>query len=188
MGVMAGLNFPSYNTNDTIWTGSLGGSSVDGNLGWVFGLLLGWDFGLLTGEVEALVSFDKAEIDTFSSYSIYNNIAYMEGMSIHIPLLVKMDFHLGPVVLQPLAGPYFNFALGKLNISGSLEGETSYKNPLVGLTAGGVVGLNLGRGFIFVDGRFEIDLGKTKVESIEIWRRSAFVVNLGYQIYLGRKQ
>jgi hypothetical protein len=100
-----------------------------------------------------------------------------------------MDFHLGPVVLQPLAGPYFNFALGKLTTSGGISGKESYKNPPLGLTFGALAGLNLGGGLLFIDGRFEMDLGKTEAEkSIEIWRRSAFMLNLGYQIYLGRKE
>jgi hypothetical protein len=183
---MAGLTIPSYNTDDTTWTETYGGSAVKGNVGGILGLLLGMDFGLLIGEAEVLVSFDNAKIDT-SSY--FEEAALMKGVSLHIPLLVKMDFRLGPVVLQPLAGPYFNFALGKLTTSGGTNRKESYRNPPLGLTFGALAGLNLGGGLLFIDGRFEMDLGKTEVnKSIEIWRRSAFMLNLGYQIYLGRKK
>jgi hypothetical protein len=175
---MAGFATSEYYTKGTEWDDT-GGGNIDNAGGGSLGLFLGADSGFLIGEVGALLSFDNAEM--FSSIS-------MKGISLHIPLLVKMDLHLGPVVLQPLAGPYFNFALGDLDMGG--YGKDPYANPPIGLVFGGLVGLNLGRGFFFIDSRYEMDLGKTVAGNnpMTIWQRSAFIMNFGYQIYLGRTQ
>jgi hypothetical protein len=177
---MAGLSSAKYNTDDTDWD-TISGASIGGRSGGDLGLFLGLDFGLLIGEVGALFSFDNAET------TINYNETAIKGMSLHVPLLLKMDFHLGPVVFQPLAGPYFNLALGKLDMEDS--GKDPYANPPFGLAFGGLAGLNLGRGFFFIDGRYEMDLGKTVGgnNAITLWRRSAFILNFGYQIYLGRR-
>jgi hypothetical protein len=186
---LTGLNFPDYETGGTEWD-DLGGGSVDGSLGGTFGLLLGMDFGLLIGEAEVLLSFDNAytEIQT-SNYGGWKMIR-MNGIALHIPLLAKMDFHLGPVVFQPLLGPYFNIALGDLSMSGDGDANDPYANPLFGLVFGGLAGLNLGRGILFLDGRYEMDLGRTVAgnDPITIWKRSALVLSLGYQVYLGRRK
>jgi hypothetical protein len=185
---MLGPAFPSYYISDTEWE-EYGGSPVNGIPGGMFGIALGMDFGLLIGEAEVLLSIDNAETTVQIPYSGKKDIS-MTGVSLHIPLLVKMDFHLGPVVLQPQVGPYFNVALGNLSMSGYGDGKEPYANPPIGLVVGGLAGLNLGRGILFVDARYEIDLGKTVAgnEPMTIWRRSAFIPSLGYQIYLGRKR
>jgi hypothetical protein len=189
---MAGIAFPIYNIDDT------GGKNYWGDMmntaGAVFngGLFFGMDFGLLAGEAGFFFTGDHAEAYVRSGYGYYDYGGWvsMTGVSLHIPLLVKMDFHLGPVVLQPLVGPYFNIALGDLHSEGYGYGDDPYANPPFGLVFGGLAGINLGRGILFIDGRYEIDLGKTVVgkNSMTIWRRSAFMLNLGYQLYLGRKK
>ncbi|MDR2247620.1 MAG: hypothetical protein LBE17_13280 [Treponema sp.] len=178
---MGGPIFSEYDTDDTEWKARTG-HDIDGRTRGAGGLFLGADFGLLIGEVGALLSFERAKIYVGSdSYSA-------RGMSLHIPLLLKMDFHLGPLVLQPLAGPYFNLALGKLDVED--YGDDPYANPPFGLVFGGLLGLNLGRGILFVDSRYEMDLGKTVAgnDPITIWKRSAYVLSFGYQIYLGRRR
>jgi hypothetical protein len=177
---MAGPAFSHYDTDDTDWKDRMG-HSIDGHMGGTAGLFLGADFGLLIGEVGALLSFDRAKLYQSDSYSM------VQGMALHIPLLFKMDFHLGPVVLQPLAGPYFNLALGDLDMN---SGKDPYANPPFGVVFGGLLGLNLGRGILFIDSRYEMDLGKTVAGNnpITIWKRSANVLSVGYQIYLGRRR
>jgi hypothetical protein len=179
---MGGPAFSDYDTDGTEWKDSAG-HDIDGHTGGTVGLFLGADFGLLIGEAGALLSFDRAKLYYESgSYSEVN------GTSLHIPLLLKMDFHLGPVVLQPLAGPYFNLALGKLDVEN--YGKDPYANPPFGLVFGGLLGLNLGRGILFIDSRYEMDLGKTVAgnDPITIWKHSAYVLSMGYQIYLGRRR
>jgi hypothetical protein len=193
---MTGMAFPFYDTADTGWKDH-GGRDMDGNMTFNGGLFLGMDFGLLAGEAGFFFTYDDVETRIQDVFG-FERWVYITGVALHIPLLVKMDFHLGPVVLQPLLGPYFNIALGDLNTIDSYDGshdedydgDDPYANPPVGLVFGGLAGVNLGRGILFIDGRYEIDLGKTVAGngSMTIWRRSAFTLNFGYQIYLGRRK
>jgi hypothetical protein len=186
---MGGMNIPGYEIDGTDLKDS-GNFSVEGIAGGNFGLFLGLDFGLLTGEAGALLSFDNAQISQKNSNGDTTERIYVDGVALRIPLLVKLDLHLGPVVLQPLVGPYFNFALGDLHMTGAEGGDDPYANPLLGLVFGGDLGLNLGRGILFMDVRYEVDLGKTVAgnDPMTLWRRSALMLNFGYQIYLGRKE
>ena len=180
VGGMAGLGYSDYNTDGADWEEKYNRGSIEGSDSGALGLFMGLDFGGLIFELGAQTSFDKGEIE-------YNK-ADVESTALHVPLLVKADFHLGPVVLQPLFGPYFNLALGDLNVKGS--GDDPYANPPFGLVFGGLAGLTLGRGLLFIDGRYEMDLGKTVAgsDAITIWSRSAFTFNFGYQLYLGRRR
>jgi hypothetical protein len=163
----------SYNTGDTDLKNAdikERGPAINGTL------FFGMDFGLLTGQAEIILTNEQAEIDTV-------NID-ISGMSLLVPFIFKVDFHLGPVVLQPLAGLYLNFALGKLETRGmGIEGEDPYANPLFGLMFGGSAGISLGRGILFLDSRYAMDLGRTVAgnDPKTIWRRSALMFNLGYQ-------
>jgi hypothetical protein len=184
---MAGMAFPSYDINDTDWKNY--GDGMDGGVSFNGGLFFGMDFGRFAGEAGLFFTGDNAKTYLQDSYG-YRREAEMIGTAIHIPLLVKMDFHLGPVVLQPLLGPYFNIALGDMETTGYLTGNEPYANPPFGVVFGSLVGLTLGRGIIFMDGRYEIDLGRTVAgnDPMTIWSRSAFTLNFGYAIYLGRRK
>jgi hypothetical protein len=184
---MAGMAFPGYDINDTDWQNYGGG--IDGDSSFNGGFFFGMDFGLFAGEAGLFFTGDNAGTSVQDSYGDSEKSA-MTGTALHIPLLVKMDFHLGPVVLQPLLGPYFNIALGDMETSGYLSGDEPYANPPFGLVFGGLVGLALGRGILFMDSRYEIDLGRTVAgnNAMTVWRRSAFTLNFGYEIYLGRKK
>jgi hypothetical protein len=181
LGLSAGMSMPSYNTDGT----DIEGMDITGKSGFGGTLFFGMDFGRLIGQVEVLLVAEKAIIDT-----PYGDID-IEGMSLLVPFVFKADFHLGPLVLQPLAGLYLNFALGDLKESGSgFDTEEPYANPLLGLMLGGSFGITLGRGILFLDGRYAMDLGRTVAGSgpITIWKRSAFMFNLGYQFSLGRRR
>jgi hypothetical protein len=175
---MGGFSALSYNTDDTEWD-RLGGSVKAKGAG-SFGLSLGFDSGLLIFETGTVFAFDNANLEMGSDDTSTG------GVSLHIPLLLKADFHLGPVVLQPLLGSYFNFALGKL----FGDGHDPYANPPLGLTFGGLIGFNLGGGLLFMDAHYDMDLGKTKAgnAAITVWQRSNFAFTFGYQIYLGRRR
>jgi hypothetical protein len=145
------------------------------------------DFGLLAGQAEVFFSGESAVTRVLSGSGYAD--ANITGLSLLAPLILKLDFHLGPVVLQPLAGVYFNFALGNLkeNVDGS-DVEDPYANPPLGVIFGGAFGMTLGRGILFLDLRYAKDLGRTVAgqDSATIWSRSAFMLNLGYQFSLGR--
>jgi hypothetical protein len=186
-GLIAGAKFPVYAIDDTDW-GNSGGYDIDGQLTFNGGLFFGMDFGMLTGQAEILFTGERAKTRVLTGYS-YTDMD-ITGLSILVPLIVKLDLRLGPVVLQPLAGFYFNFALGNLKEKGDdLEVEDPYANPLFGLMFGGDVGITLGRGIFFLDCRYAKDLGRTAAgnDPVTIWKRSALMLNLGYQFSLGRK-
>jgi hypothetical protein len=181
---MGGFGSSSYNTDGTDWKDKYHYESIHGSSGGALGLFMGLDSGGLIFELGAQTSFDKGEMN-INQYDKRD----VESMALHVPLLVKLDWHLGPVVFQPMAGAYYNLALGKLDIESSRGGDDPYANPPFGLVFGGLAGLTLGRGLLFIDGRYEMDLGKTRAgrDAITIWSRSAFTFNFGYQIYLGRR-
>ncbi|MFP3089749.1 porin family protein [Treponema sp. TIM-1] len=178
-GALVGMNSLSYDTDDTDWEGL----DIEGNPTFGGGLFFGMDFGMVVAQAEALFRADKGTIENVPGFDEGT------GLSFLLPLIVKGDFHLGPVVLQPLAGLYFNFALGDLELSGTYGGKEPYANPLMGLMVGGDVGIRFGRNLIFLDLRYATDLGKTAVgnDPMTAWRRSAFVLNLGYQFFVWRK-
>jgi hypothetical protein len=186
MGLMAGTVFPIYDVDDTDWD-STGGEDIRGKpTPGGGGLFFGWDFGFVTTEAGALVSLDRGKGD-------YGSSEYtLKGVSLLVPLVFKLDFHLGPVTLQPLAGGYLNFALGDLRSDGNNGGKDPYANPLFGLMFGGALGFKLGRGSLFLDSRYAMDLGKTAAAGrngpVTIWKRSGVMLNLGYQFYIGGKE
>jgi hypothetical protein len=195
MGAMAGTVFPIYHTDDE-WDDNNIGSHISGKPTFGGGLSVGWDFGFVAAETGALISSDRAKTTVNKPY--YGDDVDLMGISLLVPLIIKLDFHLGPVVLQPLAGGYVNFALGDLKWHGYDPGDTkaAYANPLFGLMFGGALGFKLGRGSLFVDSRYVMDLGSTAMGSHEItnntamraWKRSGVMLNLGYQFYLGGKK
>jgi hypothetical protein len=48
---------------------------------------------------------------------------------------------------------------------------------------GGAVGYHLGKGFLFFEARHMANFGATKMHGQEAYRRSATLLNLGYQFY-----
>lgn len=178
-GAMAGMRSLKYNTDDTDWENL----DIDGKSTAAGGLFFGLDYGPVVTQVEILFSGDKGAIENMPGFD--DITAY----TLLIPLILKGDFHLGPVVLQPLAGFYFNIALGDLDLDGSMGGKEPYANPPVGLMVGGDIGMRFGKSRIFLDLRYAADLGKTAVgnDPMTAWRRSAFMLNLGYQFFVWRK-
>jgi hypothetical protein len=186
IGAMAGAAYHFYDTDDT----DVSGTDVDGIGSFNGGLYFGIDTGLVTGEIELLIVQENASAEIYNGYG-YEEVQF-SGTSLLIPLIFKLDFHLGPVVLQPLFGFYLNFALEDLKEE-MHDGSTyhdPYANPLFGLMFGGTLGIKAGRGIIFLDTRYAMDLGKTKAgnDPRTIFKRSGVMLNLGYQFYFGGKK
>jgi hypothetical protein len=160
---------------------------MKGDSNFAIGAFLGMTKGTWSLEAEALLSGDKGTMKIpYYNYSYWEYYKYgFSGWSLMIPLIVKYEFKLGPVVIQPLAGLYFNIALGHFEIDGT---ENDWEKPLLGLMFGGDVGVNLGGGRIFLDLRYAGDLGNTVIDSNFEVGKSAFTVSLGYQHFLNGKQ
>jgi hypothetical protein len=187
-GATAGTRIPKYAIDDTDW-GNMGGKDIEGQMTFNGGFFFGMDFGMFAGQAEIFFAGEKAGTRILDGYSYID--MDITALSLLVPLIVKLDYHLGPVVLQPLAGIYLNFALGDLKESmGGVELEDPYENPLMGVIFGGAAGMPLGKGLLFLDIRYAMDLGKTTAgnDPVTIWKRSAFMLNLGYQFFLGGKK
>jgi hypothetical protein len=165
---MAGGGFYNYEKHSYPY-------SPEGKAGFNAAFLWGMDYGLWALELDLLFTGDHLKV------YVQNYDYKLTGTLIQIPVLFKLDFHLGRILLQPLAGVNLNFALGKIK---SDFGEASYEPPLLGFTFGGVAGFRLGKGHILADLRYTSNLGDTKVNGgTETFERSAFMVFFGFQHY-----
>jgi hypothetical protein len=148
---------------------------------------VGYDFGLFTGQAEFLFANEAGNLDMWygNGYRYYK----YSGTLFQIPLIAKMDLHLGRFVLQPLAGLYLNFGLGDLDVEDNYGNSSSaeWKNPLLGWVMGGTLGFRLGRGFLFLDLRYMSNFGDTEADGIKLASRRAFLSSLGYQYYFKQK-
>jgi hypothetical protein len=189
---MLGGSFYDYSddSSDSYYYPSMSGSpslEMHGRGGFNFDLFLGYDFGLLAVQGEFLFTGDSADawVTNYSGYNYSGNYE-VSGTTIQIPLMAKLDLHWGRLMLQPEAGIYFNFGLGDLDYG---YGSIGYENPLFGLMFGGALGFRIGRGYLFTDFRYAMNLGETELSNNwGEYHRSAFMLNVGYQYYIKGKQ
>ncbi|MDR2619202.1 MAG: PorT family protein, partial [Treponema sp.] len=77
---------------------------LKGDGGFNAGFFLGYDFGLLAAQAEVLFATESAKIQVYNwgygGYSYYDEFEY-SGKNIQVPLMLKLDFHLGRFMLQP---------------------------------------------------------------------------------------
>jgi hypothetical protein len=191
-GTMLGGSLYRYN-NDSYSDNSYGYSEeIDGGAGFNFDFFLGYDFGLLAGQVEFLLTGDKGNLDTYSTYYEFS------GTTIQIPIMLKLDLHGSRFMFQPQAGLYFNIEVGKMDYEMeyyqssyryvTYEGSVEYDHPLMGVMVGWALGVRIGRGYLFTDFRYATNLGETELDNMGKYHRSAFMFNLGYQYYFKGKQ
>jgi hypothetical protein len=178
------------------------GSDADGgsfNLGFLFG----YDFGLLALQGELLINTGGGSYEYEYDYGFWyyweqNNF---NMTTLQIPVLLKLDLHWRRIMFQPQAGLYLNFGLGDLEYDReyydgstypydfSNSDSTEYSSPLFGLMFGGAFGVRIGRGYLFLDLRYAVDLGEIKIDvDGSKWNRDAVMLNLGYQYYFRSKQ
>jgi hypothetical protein len=193
---------------------------IGGRGGFNGGLLLGYDFGLLASQVEFVLTGDNGKVTINrhgysgpGQYEQYWADKYkyrFSGTTIQIPLMFKLDLHWRRIMFQPQAGFYLNLTLGDLEFEKEKdevkwghvpsnerlpeELELEYDSPLFGFMTGAALGVRIGRGYLFMDGRFAIDLGQSKIKDkdrgteMAAWNHSAWSVTLGYQHYVKGKQ
>jgi hypothetical protein len=94
------------------------------------------------------------------------------------------------LLLSPYAGAYAILPLGNMawetNNPGGGDDVYPYTVSLpLGLTGGLELAFPLGPGLIFIDGRYNTDLGTVKVEGDAlVYTQSRFTLSLGYQFTL----
>ncbi|MDR1566495.1 MAG: hypothetical protein LBS48_04325 [Treponema sp.] len=184
-GAMAGFNKNNYSKYD-----SYDSSKYKGETGFNGGILLGYDFGLLAAQAEVLFTTESLEREYYKNYYDYYEDWY-GGKGIRVPLMLKLDFHLGRIMLHPQAGVFLNLTLGDLEHKDAyydVRENIEYSNPVFGMMFGGALGFRIGRGYLFADTRYAVNLGYTEVEGDKTVRRSGVMVNFGYQYYFKSKQ
>jgi hypothetical protein len=180
-GFTAGMSVPWYKAGDDL-DDAVGSTPMP-----TFGGFLGWHIARFGLQIEALISFDRAEIGINEGTS--TSTINLEGTSMLLPIVIKYDIPVKSFVIQPLIGMYFNVALGEMEgefkTGGDGDGKTPYGNPPLGLLFGGDFGWKLKKGMLFLDARLAFDLGNTVIswdgDDETLWRKSAFTVSLGYQ-------
>jgi hypothetical protein len=149
------------------------------------GVFVGYDFGLFTGQVELRIGNDNGNITAeYAGTGGYASFDFFQ-MRLQIPLIAKVDLHLGPFVLQPLAGIYLNFVLYEEFSPSSYfdDGSGDYTTPLLGGIVGATLGFRLGRGFLFTEARYMTDFGGVKEDDRRWYHSAAALFSLGYQYY-----
>jgi hypothetical protein len=187
----------SFNTYYTLVSGDYHGSASHG-LGIDGALLLDFRlFRLLSLQTEIIISYDTFTVENItqintSTYTRSRDKAY--AMSLMFPLMIKVPLALGKFTVSPFMGLYFVLPLGSLNVSpeGS-TGMASYNysiDPPLGLLFGIEAGLTLGPGQLFLDFRYDRDLGKTSADkgSGIQYARSRIGMSLGYKFLLQRQR
>jgi hypothetical protein len=117
----------------------------------------------------------------------------IEYHTLDIPLLVRWNFVLEPVLAGIVLGPYISLPIGKLNLSvgdqGSALDTTGYT---FGATGGFVIGKKIGPGYITGDVRFLHDFSSLKVredfgdgmQDANIGIRRSINLTIGYEFSL----
>jgi hypothetical protein len=140
--------------------------------------------------------------DTAGSDFMLNNGMEISGQgntitidypTLDIPLLVRWNFILKPVLAGIVLGPYISLPLGRLNLSvgdkGSALDTTGYT---FGATGGFVIGIKAGPGYITGDLRFLYDFSSLKVQEdfgdgmqdVNIEIRRSINLTIGYELSL----
>jgi hypothetical protein len=123
----------------------------------------------------------------------HGNTVTIDYPTLDIPLLVRWNFILKPVLTGILAGPYISLPIGKLNLSvgdqGSALDTTGYT---LGVTGGFVTGIKAGPGYITGDVRFLHDFSSLRVredfgdgmQDANIGIRRSINLTIGYEFSL----
>ncbi|MDR2185695.1 MAG: outer membrane beta-barrel protein [Treponema sp.] len=104
--------------------------------------------------------------------------------SLMIPLLLKVNFRTGPVILSPLAGLYGVLPLGKTRFKTNTGDEASYKYSYslpLGFTAGFEAAIKYGPGRLSAGLRYAVDFGEAIIDNDLRYRRHILSLYLGYE-------
>jgi hypothetical protein len=141
----------------------------------------------LSVQAEAVFTWDNASLWAYEPGVVRYTKDYT-AFSLQFPVLVKFDFYPGKFNLSPFLGLYYLAPLGRLEVSNSLDNETSslsYRaSPPLGFLGGLSGSMKLGPGAVIADLRYGADFGgiKAKDGSTEEFRRSMISLTLGYEL------
>jgi hypothetical protein len=196
LGARAGASFNVYQTlvSGGYEAGTSQGLSANGVLLASFKI-----FKYLGIQAEVIFNYDtfKAAKMTDKPSAIAGQINSVRStdrfsyMSLMFPFMIKVPLDIGKFTLSPFVGIYYVLPLGKLNTKPGAEEEEniSYSytiSPPLGLSLGIDAGYTLGPGEIFLDLRYNRDIGMTVAErgyGIQ-YVRNQVGLSLGYKFLL----
>jgi hypothetical protein len=167
------------------------GESLYGDFAFAAGLSMGYDFGFFIGQVELLLAsesvYNVTERPYYSSEFQSGGSESYTGTLFQIPLVVKMDIHLGRSgIFQPQAGLYLNFGIGDAAVY-EYDIAVGWDNPLLGGLIGFTLGGKIGRGLLYLDLRYMTNFGDTIPEGAYGYHRAAILAGAGFQYYFKQK-
>jgi hypothetical protein len=148
-------------------------------------------------QAEAIFTWDNA---SKWQYALNSNDLELDrytrqftGLSLHFPLVAKLNFYPGKFRVSPFFGGYFILPLGEMKTSSYQDEEKSFGysvSPPLGLLGGISVGFPLGPGIIFADIRYSADLAEPELKDsggISTYRRQGAALSFGYEFGLFKK-
>ena len=107
-----------------------------------------------------------------------------KGASLMVPALLRYSYYSGTMVVSGLGGIYLNLPTGDLK-----ENFIYERKPMWGITAGFNLGNKIGPGFLYLDLRWGLDLGRTIYNEESVFRRNVISVCAGYEMgFLTKKK
>jgi hypothetical protein len=180
-------------------------SNFTQNFSYEAALQLGFRFlSFMSVQMEAVFTQDSApfrgpkfQLNESEIRYVYYTDSY-NSKSLMFPVTVKFPLEFEPYIVSPFAGAYFIMPLGQMEVATTEEGKTggSYEyaySMQLGLTFGVDFGVRLGPGILFLDLRYNADLGKTMVQmpdgTLFEYNRNMFSFSIGYELaFLNKKR
>jgi hypothetical protein len=179
-------------------------SNFTQNFSYEVAFQLGFRFlSFMSVQMEAIFTQDNApfrgpkfQLNESEIRYVYYTDSY-NSKSLMFPVTVKFPLEFEPYIVSPFAGAYFILPLGQMEVATTEEGGTggSYEyaySMQLGLTFGVDLGVRLGPGILFLDLRYNGDLGNTIVQmsdgSTREYTRNMFSFSIGYELAILNKK
>ncbi|MDR3138467.1 MAG: PorT family protein [Treponema sp.] len=201
LGARAGGSFRFYTLPKLVKDYS---SNFTQGFSYEIGLQIGFRFlSFMSIQAEAVFTQDSAPFRGPKFQMLDEEIRYIyytdtySSMSLMFPVTVKFPMQFKPFIISPFGGLYLTMPLGQMTIETSDVAENAasgaYEYALtmaLGLTLGADFGIQMGPGILFLDLRYNGDLGNTviQIDSGREYKRSMISFSIGYELALFNKR
>jgi hypothetical protein len=146
-------------------------------------------------QAEAIFTWDSASVWQYShnGLDLDRYTRRFTGLSLHFPLVAKLNFYPGKFRVSPFFGGYFLLPLGEMKTNSPQDDEKSFEysvSPPIGLLGGISAAFPAGPGMFFVDIRYGADLAEPELKDsggISTYKRHGAALSFGYEFGLFKK-
>jgi hypothetical protein len=182
-GLRGGFSSSSYTVNTRYWgSGARDAVSVSGEFAVQLSLQV---FRAFAVQTEAVFMEESFEIR--GPYPASLSSAVMT-----LPILGKITFRPGPLLLAGFAGVCFTLPLKEMSLSVAERAYTYNYTVPPGFVLGGNAGIKLGPGTLFVDIRYSGAFGETELTgdwgSRAVYKRDLVSYSIGYELGFGGRK